>query len=645
MPKITILLLSLLLYGGFARAQGYYTEKDVDKKALKPFEEAKGHLNAGRFPEAQEALEKALQKAPAFIDARLMYADLLLQSKAYEQSKAEFEQAIALAPGYAPLAYFFLAQACFELQQYEAAVEALQNYLGSGKARGSRKEEAGRLLANASFAAGAVKNPVPFEARNLGPAINTPNPEYLPSLSADGLFLAYTSRVDGKNEDIFYSRREAGEWLPGQPLEALNTAGNDSSPSISANGKAMVFARSGQSGNFDLYFSAQQNGAWTEPQRLPAPISTGAWESQPSLSANGRELYFVSDRPGGQGRLDIWLSLLQEDGSWGAPLNLGPTINTPLNEQAPFIHPDGQSLFFMSKGHPGMGQYDLFLSRRQPDGSWGTPQNLGYPINTANNEGALIVSLDGKTAFFDTDQPGPTGARQEMGNADLFTFELHPDVRPRPATYLKAIVRDAETKRPLRAALGLTTLKNGASFASGESDEKGEFLLVLPVGEDYALNVSREGYLFHSENFALTEAAAFTDPFLLEIELSPIPPAGAAPPAASRPVVLRNVFFETASAALRPESTTELNRLKSLLDENPGLHIRINGHTDDVGAEADNQRLSEARAKAVYDFLIAAGIDAARLSYKGFGESRPIASNSTEAGRQQNRRTEFEVAR
>lgn len=625
-------------------AQPYLTERDVSGKTLKLYDEARRHLNASRYEEALEALEKILQKEPAFIDARLMYADLNLQMKRYGPAETAFEEALALGPGYAPLAFFLLGQAEFGQQKYEESAAHIEQYLRSGKAKGEQLAEAELLRASAEFAAGAVKAPVPFQPESLGPGINTPNPEYLPSLSADGQFLVYTARPQANNEDIFFSRRQDGAWQPGQPVGALNTAGNDSSPSISANGKAMVFTRSSSSGNFGLYFSWQQDGRWTEPQPLPAPVNTSAWESQPSLSADGRELYFVSDRPGGQGRLDLWVSRQQPDGNWGKPENLGPAINTPLNEQAPFIHPDGQTLYFMSKGHPGMGQYDLFLSRRQADGSWGPPQNLGYPINTPDNEGALIVSLDGKTAYFDTDRLGPTGLSQEMGNADLFSFELYPAARPLPATYVKAVIRDANTRRPLIAGVDFVKLKSGRSHVQAQTDETGEFLVVLPTGEDYALNVSRPGYFFHSENFALSTAGSLAEPFLLEIGLSPIPEPMAEMPA-TRPVILKNVFFETGSAALLPESALELNRLKNLLEENPALKIRINGHTDNVGSEADNLLLSKQRAKAVYDYLVQQGIGPERLQYEGYGENRPIATNETPEGRQENRRTEFEPVR
>jgi outer membrane protein OmpA-like peptidoglycan-associated protein len=407
----------------------------------------------------------------------------------------------------------------------------------------------------------------------------------------------------------------------------------------------MAFARNDRSGNFDLYYARQENGSWQDPERLPAPVNTGGFESQPTLSADGNLLLFVSDREGGFGRLDLWATRRNPDGSWRDPQNLGDMINTPLNEQAPFFHPDGQTLYFMSKGHPGMGQYDLFLARLKPDGSWGRPHNLGYPINTANNEGALIVSLDGKTAYFDTDQLGPTARTQEMGNADLYTFDLYPEARPQPATYVEATVRDAATKRPLQAKLEFVRLNTQKIHQQGQTDERGQFLVVLPMGQDYALNVSKEGYLFHSENFALSEPTDLTEPYQLIIELRPVPETDISVEKPSAPVVLRNVFFASGSAELKQESIPELNQLKSFLEDNPERGIIINGHTDNVGEEADNLALSEARAKAVRDYLASHGINPIRLGYKGYGESRPVATNETPEGRALNRRTEFEIVK
>lgn len=624
-----------------AYAQQHTTKKTTHKKALQSYEAAQQALRQRDTDAALTHLEKALKKDPAFVDAILMRADMLLQRRDYEGAKTGFARALTLAPDYALLAHLLLAEAAWGMQDYATVVEHATLYLEKGQPSEKRKAGAERLLQNARFAKDAVSRPVPFEPKRLDETVNTERPEYLPSLTADGQILVYTTRTSPRNEDIYYSTKTDTGWAVGQPLTVLNSIYNDSSPSIAADGQSMVFARNDERNNFDLYYAQRSEGRWEEPERLPAPISTDAWESQPCLSADGQELYFVSNRGGGKGKLDLWISAQQADGSWGKPTNMGANINTPYNEQAPFLHPDGQTLYFMSKGHPGMGAYDLYLSRRQDDGSWATPTNLGYPINTPNNEGALIVDLTGQTAYFDTDQEDPTGRIREMGNADLYTFVLPEPVRPLPATYVRVRVLDAGTLRPLPADLVFTRLNQNKKHVSIRANNDGVGLVVLPLGEDYGLRVDRPGYLFHSENFALKEMASRQDPFELEIRLNKVPAPGEV--LSGEPIVLKNVFFDSGSAELLPASVGELQSLAELLETYPQIKILISGHTDNVGQIEDNLQLSTDRAKAVYDYLLEAGIAASRLSYQGFGEGRPIADNETPEGRQLNRRTTFEV--
>ena len=271
--------------------------------------------------------------------------------------------------------------------------------------------------------------------------------------------------------------------------------------------------------------------------------------------------------------------------------------------------------------------------------------NLGYPINTKANEGALIVSLDGKTAFFATDKKLSAAELENTaplkGDADIYQFELYEEARPNLVTYVKAKVYDAKTKQPLVAIAEISELGNEEEFMKVRTDEDGTFLLCLTAGKNYALNVNKQQYLFYSDNFALANVNNLEKPYLLDIPLIPIEATLSTEEEESQPIVLKNVFFETASAQLKSESEIELNKLKALLDQNPEMHVQINGHTDNVGQDEDNLKLSEARAKAVYTYLTNAGISASRLQFKGFGETRPIATNDTAEGRQQNRRTEF----
>ncbi len=654
--RIIFNIILLLFSIEFNAQQDYVTAKTAKAKVKKYYDEGMRQSFNGQPRKALAQIEKALELEPEFLDALLQWSNLKYDLGNLEEAEIGFEKVIAIDPHFSENAFYNLGLIEWKQSKFSEAALHFQNYLDSHPKRSRRIEKAKVYFRNAQFAAEAIKNPVPFEPKSLGPNINTPRAEYLPSLTADGETLIYTAVVRGQ-EDFFISTKEGGEWQKGRPIESLNTYLNEGGQSISADGKFLVFTacnRRDGFGSCDLYFSEIKKGRWTPQKNIGQPINTSAWESLPSVSADGKAIYFSSTRKGGQGGKDLWVSFRRPNGQWGTPKNLGAVINTNKAEQSPFIHPDGKTLYFMSNGLPGMGGFDLFYSRKQADGSWGEPQNLGYPINTKGNEGALIISLDGKTAYFASDianlQEGDSSFDniKSNGTTDIYSFELYQAARPQPVTYVKATVFDDETLQRLSAKVEFVDLATGNIHASSVTEEDGEFLVTLPIGKDYALDVSKEKYLFHSENFALTRDMESDQPFLLEIGLVPIPVrttggSGETPPPKSQPIILKNVFFETGSAALLPQSVLELTRLKNLLEENPKLDIQINGHTDNVGSEEDNQMLSENRAKAVNDFLVENGINPMRLTYKGFGESQPIDTNETEDGRRNNRRTEFEV--
>lgn len=634
------MLVLLLVLSSAASLHGQIlTTRTAPPRLVKQFRQAQQLASIGQFDRAIKNLENVLRSEERFIDARIELGNVYNQMERFAEAERNYELAVQLDSLYEPSVWYSLALVEMDQEKFGEAVTHFEVFLQLAPHDSQRRPRAERYLESARFAAHALANPVPFEPKNLGPAINTAEDEYLPSLTADGSQLIYTAVRNGQ-EDFYLSTRSDTGWTVGKPITAVNSPYNEGAQSIRADGRYLVFTicnRPGGLGSCDLYYSEFKNGSWTPVRNIGAPVNTRGYESLPSISADGQTLYFTSDRPGGYGGLDIWVSTRQPDGRWSKPVNAGPVINTPENEQAPFIHPDNQTLYFMSKGHPGLGKYDLFYARKKPDGSWSKPINLGYPINSRDNEGAFTVSLDGKEAYFASDMAGG------YGKTDIYTFELYPEARPQPVTYVKAIVRDGVTKDPQPVKVEIFDLENGSAFANFYTDVDGTFLSTLPAGKNYALHVSKEGYLFYSEHFALRDSGSVEHPFLIEVFLQPIAQVRQGTDTLGAPVVLRNVFFETGSAALLPESKVELDKLTAFLHSNPSIRIQINGHTDSVGSDADNMQLSIARAKAVYDYLVAKGIDPSRLHYKGYGESRPISTNDTEEGRRLNRRTEFQI--
>lgn len=625
-------------------AQRYTTAESTSPKARAAYLEGRRYLREGNAFRGLRFLEDAIREDSTLIDAHMLWAEVHFDQEQWEAAARGYERVLRLNPTYHPSASFNMALCKWNLDRFEEASAYIEMFLQSGVKDARLLYRARRLAENSRFAAEAVKNSVPFAPRSVGPTINTPSDEYLPSLTADGNTMIFTRR-DLYNEDFYKSERQPdGSWGRAENLRGVNTLQNEGAQAINADGRWLVFTacnrrNDGSQGSCDLYWSQLKDGAWTKPVPFSAAVNSAYWDAQPTISPDNKTIFFSSDRPGGQGGKDLWFTTRLPNGRFTEPQNLGAPINTPGDEQAPFLHPDGQTLYFTSDGLPGMGNNDLYFSRRNPAGSWSTPQNLGYPINTKGHEGTLVVSLDGSTAYYAAVLPG--GA----GGLDIYSFDMPAHARPRPVTYVKAIVTDAVTGRPLVARAVCTDLTTGQEYIAAYTQADGSFLICLQAGKDFALNVSKENYLFHSEHFNLAQTASFDQPFLLRIALQPLTPADeAAPtPPPARPVVLRNVFFETGSAALKPASTVELDQLVALLDENPRLRIQINGHTDDVGDDASNQALSERRAKAVYDYLVSKGIAPERLRYRGFGESKPIQPNDTPEGRAQNRRTEFEV--
>jgi len=645
MQRFTLLILTclspFLLF-----SQQYVTLKNAPDKVKTAYSDGLREAREGNTVIALGYFERAVKESPTFIDAHLMWAGCQYEIKDYARAETGFEKVIILDPAYEPRALYTLALCEQNQDKYDEAVVHVDQFLATNPQNTNLLRDARKLAGNVRFAAEAVKTPVPFNPQPVGNGINSTSEEYLPSLTADGRTMIFTRR-DGYDENFYQSEKKDSVWQKAEPLKGVNTPQNEGAQNISPDGSWLVFTAcnrrdDGSQGSCDLYWSQFKSGAWTKAAPFSNTINSPDWEAQPCISNDGRTILFSSTRAGGQGGKDLWQTTRQANGKWGTPQNLGKNINSAGEEQTPYLHPDGQTLYFTSDGHPGMGQNDLYFVRRNADGAWGEPQNLGYPINTKAAEGTLTVSLDGRTAYFAANRPG------SQGGIDIYSFDLPLAARPQPVTYVRARVTDAVSGKKLIAKVEFNDLKTNQSFMSVSTKSDGTFLVCLPAGKDYALNVNKEKYLFYSDRFNLSETATYHEPFVLDIVLQPIATDSAAAAtstatATAKPIVLRNVFFETGSAALRSESAAELDRLVALLTEVPALKIQINGHTDNVGNDAANQTLSEARAKSVQDYLLGKNITAARLRYKGFGESMPVESNDSPEGREKNRRTEFVV--
>jgi outer membrane protein OmpA-like peptidoglycan-associated protein len=357
-------------------------------------------------------------------------------------------------------------------------------------------------------------------------------------------------------------------------------------------------------------------------------INTEFWESSPSLSPDNRVLFFSSNRPGGYGGKDLYISYRGSDGKWSPAQNLGPDINTAGDELAPFIHPDNQTVYYTSDGLTGYGGSDLYLLRKNAAGEWGKPENLGYPINTIENEGSLAVSADGLKAYYASDRS------DSRGDLDLYQFDMRPDIRPFRTLYVKGVVTDQKNGKGIPSTVELTDNESNLALMKIQTDEKGEYLITLPLGKDYTFTVNRKGYLFYSEVFAMKQKEA-DSVYTKNIALQPV--------LLNASFVFNNILFANNSFELPKTGLIELEKLLQVLQENPSLKLQIGGHTDNTGRPEDNEKLSTNRAKSIVEWLTSKGIESNRLSFKGYAATKPIADNTTEAGRAKNRRTEFTI--
>ncbi|PZP49671.1 MAG: flagellar motor protein MotB [Pseudopedobacter saltans] len=606
--------------------------------AEKNYDNAIPLLEGGNYDEGLNLLLQSFKDAPNSMNTLTALANTYNEIKQYDSAVIFFEKANTLD---AKAFLFFqlnYSVALAGVGRFEEALKYVNQYLAIPNLSSRGKTAAEYRKRNYEFAVDyANKHPntnYTFAPVNMGDEVNSTFSEYYPSFTIDDSMFVFTRRGEGFREDFMQSfKLPDGNYTKAVPMPGvINEEPSKGAIDIAQDGQWIIFAGNFQGkgfGDFDLYISYKTVNGWSEPVNMGRNINTEYWESSPSLSPDKKSLYFSSNCPSGFGGNDLYVSHLTADGKWTKAINLGPKINTKGDELAPLIHADNESLYFTSSGLPGYGGSDLFMSKRMSDSGWSIPQNLGYPINTIDNEGSLFVAADGITAYYASDRS------DSRGDLDLYRFSLRPDVRPLKTLFVSGkIVDGSKNENGLDADFQL--VENGSQnvVTQSKSSKTGEYMVTLPAGKDYTFTVKKKGYMFQSELFELSkekpQATVRKDIALKPIQLN-------------ASITLKNILFNTNSYELQPISLIELNTVLELLKENPTLRLQIDGHTDNKGSQAINLPLSTNRAKAVVDFLVKNGIAKDRLQSKGFGDSQPVATNDTEEGRALNRRTDIEV--
>ena len=682
MKKIFYILSILLTANAFA--QNVEFTKDNFKDNKDGYKEAKKNLEIGDDLFAQGSVFYRQALDPYLLANKFNPNNALLNYKIgkcylYSSTKLKsipfLEKALQLDANVDPQIHYVMGKAYHLDMQWDKAILEFKKFQATITKPSEFVEiieDVNKHIEECNTGKDLVKNPIRVFIDNVGPEINSSYPEYGPIISADESVMMFTSRRAGTTgggmdeylnepfEDIYVSFNKGGKWSTAQNIgKPINTEGHDATMGLAPDGQKLLIYID-EKGNGNIFECDLKGSLWSKPERMNKNVNTDYHESSASLASDGKRMFFVSNRPDGMGDRDIYMSTMDEKGKWGKAVNLGPTINTKYGEEGIYIHPDGRTIYFSSQAHKTMGGYDIFKSvYDEATKTWSTPENLGYPVNTPDDDVFFVVSASGKHGYYASINGNGYGEKDiymvtflgaekpmVMNNEDnLLASQTAPvketviapvmQIKEAQLTILKGVITDAMTKKPLEATIELVdNTKNMVVATFTSNSATGKYLVSLPAGRNYGIAVKKEGYLFHSENFDIPATAAFQE-VTKDVELKNV--------AVGSKIILKNIFFDFDKATLRPESTNELERLTKLLQDVPTLKIEIGGHTDSKGADDYNKKLSDNRAKAVVTYLIGKGIAADRLTSAGYGEEQPIATNDTDEGRQMNRRTEFKI--
>lgn len=690
-------LMAAILGVGFAQKRSDIPfEKEFFKENKAEFKEAKKWLQAGlalidvpegfypNYKAAIPMLKKAYVFNPRSADLCFKLGICEINSSYKFDALHFFQEAYELNPNVDKKIHYYIG---FSKQLHYAFSESIYEYklyknALSAASEGKQVADVSKRIKECESGIQLLEDPVRVWIDNLGPEINGKYPEYAGVISADESLIIYTSRREGSTgdeevngsymEDIYISNKMGDKWSQSTGIsDRINTKNHDATVGLSNDGQMLFTYYDSGKNSGDLFYSTKEVDGWSKLEDLGKNINNkNTWETGASISFDKKTLYFVSDREGGKGKRDIWKSKWNEEKErWGVATNLSAVINTAYDEVGIFVHPDGKTFYFSSAGHNSMGGFDIFKTSMKDDGTFSTPENIGFPVNTPDDDVHFVMAGNGRHGYYSSFKEDGFGEKDiylitflgeekiPLMNAEdnLLAMVAEPviekvvmpkvQIQESNLAILKGIIRDEKTQKPLLSSIELVDNALGTIIQTFKSDPiTGRYLVSLPSGKNYGIAVKSSGYLFHSENFDLPQASGYRE-YEKNVDLKRIE--------VGKAIVLRNIFFDLDKFDLRPESKTELERLNKLLIENPTLKIELSGHTDTRGASSHNKTLSENRAKAVVEYLKNIGIAYTRLVFAGYGEEKTIVSDAEiakmnskadkEDGHQQNRRTEFKI--
>ena len=550
-------------------------------------------------------------------------------------------KAIELCSNRFPLLYYLLGEINYKRKLYQTSEIYLEKCLSIGIEE-KYKVNAEKYYNRAKIISDIISNPVLFEPQTVK-GVSTNHDEYLPILSPDQEIMFYTRRSEkneigsltkSNSEDFMFSMEDSSNFNSGFLMPfPFNRNNNEGGASITIENNTLYFTvcskTSSGYNNCDLFYSFKHGNKWSKIKSFNKQINgVDSWESQPSVSVDGNSIIFASDRKGGFGESDLYITSKKNNGDWTRPNNLGENINTKMNEKSPFLHTDNETIFFSSNQFPSIGGYDIFFSRKDSSGVWQKPQNIGYPINTVADELGLFVSTDGQKAYFASNQ------LNGVGGWDLYSFNLYNEAKPKKVFFLKGELKDKNNQLIDNARIELKNIRTKEKKIINVQNGKYITAFTIEESDDFLLTINKKGYAFNSK-YLSSSNDIFSSPSKIDFNIEKLKNGYS--------YRLENIYFATNSFTLSNVSKEILIAFLDYLKINNRLKVIICGHTDDVGTKNDNLLLSKNRAKSVYSFLIENGTKKNRIDYKGFGEEKPITSNETEEGRAKNRRTEFVI--